>query len=105
MYKRQEKQVAIIYAAVKKHLLDLPVDQILDFQKDVYKRQVFVVNGPHASLAFLGYYKGLKTIPEAENDSEISEIVGEIVKELTAAIMKEYPITEKELHLSLIHIL
>lgn len=26
-----EKQVAIIYAAVKKHLLDLPVDQILDF--------------------------------------------------------------------------
>ena len=35
-----EKQVAIIYAAVKKHLLDLPVDQILDFQKesrDLYK--------------------------------------------------------------------
>ena len=29
-----EKQVAIIYAAVKKHLLDLPVDQILDFQKE-----------------------------------------------------------------------
>ena len=30
-----EKQVAIIYAAVKKHLLDLPVDQILDFQKEL----------------------------------------------------------------------
>ena len=32
-----EKQVAIIYAAVKKHLLDLPVDQILDFQKELFK--------------------------------------------------------------------
>ena len=32
-----EKQVAIIYAAVKKHLLDLPVDQILDFQKELFQ--------------------------------------------------------------------
>ena len=32
-----EKQVAIIYAAVKKHLLDLPVDQILDFQKELFE--------------------------------------------------------------------
>ena len=32
-----EKQVATIYAAVKKHLLDLPVDQILDFQKELFE--------------------------------------------------------------------
>ena len=32
-----EKQVAIIYAAVKKHLLDLPVDQIVDFQKELFE--------------------------------------------------------------------
>ena len=32
-----EKQVAIIYVAVKKHLLDLPVDQILDFQKELFE--------------------------------------------------------------------
>ena len=32
-----EKQVAIIYAAVKKHLLALPVDQILDFQKELFE--------------------------------------------------------------------
>ena len=32
-----EKQVAIIYAAFKKHLLDLPVDQILDFQKELFE--------------------------------------------------------------------
>ena len=32
-----EKQVAIIYAAVKKYLLDLAVDQILDFQKELFE--------------------------------------------------------------------
>ena len=32
-----EKQVVIIYAAVKKHLLDLAVDQILDFQKELFE--------------------------------------------------------------------
>ena len=32
-----EKQVAIIYAAVNNHLLDLPVDQILDFQKELFE--------------------------------------------------------------------
>ena len=32
-----EKQVAINYAADKKHLLDLPVDQILDFQKELFE--------------------------------------------------------------------
>ena len=31
-----EKQVVIIYAAVKKYLLDLAVDQILDFQKELF---------------------------------------------------------------------
>ena len=31
-----EKQVVIIYAAVKKYLLDLEVDQILDFQKELF---------------------------------------------------------------------
>ena len=32
-----EKQVVIIYAAVKKYLLDLEVDQILDFQKELFE--------------------------------------------------------------------
>lgn len=73
----------------------MEVTDKIEMLKDI---KVFVVNGPHASLAFLGYYKGLKTIPEAENDPEISEIVGEVVKESTAAVMKEYPITEEELH-------
>ena len=31
-----EKQVVIIYAAVKKYLLDLALDQILDFQKELF---------------------------------------------------------------------
>ncbi len=32
-----EKQVVIIYAAVRKHLLDLAVDQILDFEKELFE--------------------------------------------------------------------
>ena len=31
-----EKQVLIIYAAIKKYLLDIPVDAILRFEKDLF---------------------------------------------------------------------
>lgn len=70
------------------------IDKI-EMLKDI---KVFVVNGPHASLAFLGYQKGLKTIPEAEADPEVGALAGEVAAELVEAVMKEYPITEKELH-------
>ena len=32
-----EKQVVIIYAAVKKHLLDLKTEQVLDFEKQLFE--------------------------------------------------------------------
>lgn len=32
-----EYQVIIIYAVTKKHLLDIPVDQVLDFQKELFR--------------------------------------------------------------------
>ena len=32
-----EYQIAIIYAATKKYLLDIPVDQILDFEKELFE--------------------------------------------------------------------
>lgn len=67
----------------------------LEMLKDI---KVTAVNGPHASFAFLGYLKGLKTIPEAENDPEIAEIVRKVAEEITAGVMEEYPVTEEELH-------
>lgn len=67
----------------------------VEMLKDI---KVTAVNGPHATLAFLGYLKGLKTIPESEADPEIAEIVEKVVEEITAGIMKEYPVTEEELH-------
>lgn len=67
----------------------------LEMLKDI---KVTAVNGPHASFAFLGYLKGLKTIPEAENDQEIAEIVRKVAEEITAGVMEEYPVTEEELH-------
>lgn len=67
----------------------------LEMLKDI---KVTAVNGPHASLAFLGYLKGIKTIAEAEENPEIVEIVEKITEEIKAGVMKEYPITEEELH-------
>ena len=32
-----EKQVVIIYAATKRYLLDVPVDEILDFEKGLFE--------------------------------------------------------------------
>lgn len=73
----------------------MEVTDKIEMLKDI---KVFVVNGPHAALAFLGWQKGLKTIPEAEADPEIAEITRQAASELTEAVMKEYPITEEELH-------
>lgn len=67
----------------------------VEMLKDI---KVIAVNGPHATLAYMGYLKGYSTIPESEADPEIAEVVKGVVEELTAAIMKEYPITSEELH-------
>lgn len=67
----------------------------IEMLKDI---KVTAVNGPHATLAYLGYLKGYSTIPESEADSEIAEVVKGVVEEITAAVMKEYPITPEELH-------
>ena len=32
-----ERQVVIIYAATKRYLLDVPVDRILDFEKELFE--------------------------------------------------------------------
>ena len=37
-------------------------------------------------------------IQESEADPEIAEVVEGVVEEITAAVMKEYPITPEELH-------
>ena len=67
----------------------------LEMLKDI---KVTAVNGPHASLAFLGYLKGYQTIPEAEADEEIAEIVEKVEQEIISGIMREYPVTSEELH-------
>lgn len=67
----------------------------VEMLKDI---KVIAVNGPHATLAYLGYLKGYSTIPESEADPEIGEVVKGVVEEITAAVMKEYPISPEELH-------
>ena len=88
----------LIQGPVYNDFQDVEWMEVIDKVEMLKDIKVFVVNGPHASLAFLGYQKGLKTIPEAENDLQIREIVSEVTQELTEAVMKEYPITKEELH-------
>ncbi len=73
----------------------MEVTDKIEMLKDI---KVTAVNGPHASYAFLGYLKGWETIPEAEADPEIAEIVEKEREEITKGVMKEYPVTEEEVH-------
>ena len=77
MYKRQALNIrttAVLSLLIQQPLnVDLSAiewmetcDQ-LELLKDV---KVFVVNGPHAASAFLGYYKGYETINEISSDEE-----------------------------------
>ncbi len=88
----------LIQEPVYNDFQDVEWMEVIDHVEMLKDVKVFVVNGPHAALAFLGYQKGLKTIPEAENDEEIKGIVSQLTEEITQAVMKEYPITEKQLH-------
>lgn len=73
----------------------MEVTDKIEMLKDI---KVTAVNGPHATLAFLGYLKGYQTIPESESDPEIAQIVEKLVEQITKGVMKEYPITAEELH-------
>ncbi len=54
------------------------------------KRKLYVVNGPHAVLGFLGYAKGIVTPAEAMNDQDIRNTVQEMLREAAEAVRREY---------------
>lgn len=62
--------------------------------KDV---KVFIINGPHATSAYYGYLKNYTTIEEANKDPEIKKLVNQVHETITKIMLKEYPITKKEL--------
>lgn len=59
--------------------------------------KVYTVNGPHATTAFFGKYKGYDTIPEAAKDSEIENLINNVTNEVYEACSKEFHLTYKEI--------
>lgn len=66
----------------------------LELLKDV---KVFIVNGPHAAGAFMGYYSGYQTINQISSDASGAAFILAVEKEIKAGILAEYPLTEKQL--------
>ena len=66
----------------------------LELLKDV---KVFIVNGPHADGAFMGYYSGYETINQISSDANGSAFISAVEKEIKAGILAKYPLTEEQL--------
>ncbi|ETI23614.1 hypothetical protein G647_05416 [Cladophialophora carrionii CBS 160.54] len=60
------------------------------------ERKLFTVNTSHATAAYFGYYKGLKTIHEAMADPEIRQEVHEALEETAHLISGKHGITPEE---------
>ena len=54
------------------------------------ERKLFAVNATHASIAYLGYMYGKKTVYEATQDKKIMEIVRQVTKETSKLLVKKY---------------
>lgn len=81
---------------VKGDLPSVPGIHYTDRLEAYIERKLFVVNAMHASMAYLGYLKGLKTTAEASNDPEIMTIVREVGQDSGKLLEKKYniPLTE-----------
>jgi len=60
------------------------------------ERKLFTVNTSHATAAYFGYNKGVKTIHEAMADPEIKQEVHEALEETAHLISGKHGITEEE---------
>ncbi|KAK5100141.1 hypothetical protein LTR70_003333 [Exophiala xenobiotica] len=60
------------------------------------ERKLFTVNTSHATAAYFGYHKGIKTIHEAMADEEIKQEVNEALQETSHLVTGKHGIDEKE---------
>jgi mannitol-1-phosphate 5-dehydrogenase len=59
------------------------------------ERKLFTVNTSHATAAYFGYHKGVKTIHEAMEDPEIKNEVHEALEETAHLIINKHGITKE----------
>uniref|UniRef100_A0A0D6QVM1 Mannitol-1-phosphate 5-dehydrogenase n=1 Tax=Araucaria cunninghamii TaxID=56994 RepID=A0A0D6QVM1_ARACU len=60
------------------------------------ERKLYTVNTSHATAAYFGYYRGIKTIHEAMADKEIKDEVHEALEETAKLITTKHGISDKE---------
>lgn len=59
--------------------------------------KIYAINGPHATTAFFGKYKHCKTIPEAQQNNDIQQLVDKVNQQILAACMKEFNLSSEEI--------
>ncbi|MGH1775362.1 NAD(P)-binding domain-containing protein [Enterococcus raffinosus] len=66
----------------------------LEVLKDI---KLFVCNGPHATSAYVGHYKGYSTIEEAKADPYIKDMLEQVLEEIKNAVISEYSNPQEKL--------
>ncbi|KAF3918226.1 hypothetical protein ABW20_dc0109107 [Dactylellina cionopaga] len=62
------------------------------------ERKLFTLNTAHATISYLGYLKGYKTVNEAIEDQQIYKIAKGAIEESGAALLKKHTIFSKDEH-------
>ncbi|KAK6541347.1 hypothetical protein TWF694_007161 [Orbilia ellipsospora] len=62
------------------------------------ERKLFTLNTAHATVSYLGYLKGYKTVNEAIEDGQIYGIAKEAVEESGAGLLKKHKVFSKDEH-------
>ena len=79
-------------------LSQVPWMELKDNIEQLKDIKLYTYNSTHACCAFASYLKGYTTINEGMADPEIFDLVQEVLDESCAGLVKEFPITEKELY-------
>lgn len=75
--------------------------ELVDDLEDLKDIKLFTRNGPHATCAYAGYYKGYKTIAEGKEDPEVKKLMDDVLTEAIAGIKAEYSNAQTKLDIFL----
>lgn len=72
----------------------LDVRKNVEMLKDI---KVFLINGPHATTAYYGHWRGHENIPDAEEDPAVEKLVKGVHDATVQAVLYEYPVTRDDI--------
>ncbi len=74
-----------------KGTLDIPEATFVQELDPYLERKLYLLNGAHATAAYAGYHKGIRTVLEAMQDPEIAALVESVQMEAAAGLAHRYP--------------